>query len=295
MPFCFLHHLIRARFIFMFTLFICMLITEDVSSQQVSVSPINFKESGVPYSTKRVYISLSNLDAFNNAYCDVAWISSNIYGYSLRDRVLFPGYFTVLEVDVRFPQAGTTSKDDITIMHGDKSMSNMTTVNFELTGINNLTPCDVAKDEEIISTNYLSTNKSEYKFAKKLIRLVNGFHFKAENNKTFFAEIISCLNTKANFIDTLDTSDKIYDNDLAHNNNIATYFNGNILTVKAESLFESADQIEIYNMSGVLVHRRKTTNVIEYFDMYNYPNGVYIIRFQYKTGRVVSKKTLFSR
>lgn len=294
MPFGFWHHQIRARFTFMFTLFICMLITEEVSSQQVNISPINFKESGVPYSRKRVYIYLTNLDAFSDAYCAVEWASPYIYSYYLRDRVLFPNSSTVLEVDVLFPQAGTTSKDYITIMHGSKSMSNITTVNFELTGIDNLTPCDVAKDEEIILTNYLSTNRSEYKFAKKLIRLVNGFHFKAENNKTFFAEIIHCPNTKANFIDTLDTSDKICDNDLAHNK-ITTYFSGNILTVKAESFLESADQIEIYNMSGVLVHKSKTPNIVEHFDMYNCPNGVYIIRLQYKTGRVVSKKALFSR
>ncbi|WP_085535361.1 T9SS type A sorting domain-containing protein [Massilibacteroides vaginae] len=76
---------------------------------------------------------------------------------------------------------------------------------------------------------------------------------------------------------------------------VRSVLNNNILSITQNVLDDVIDRIEIYNISGALIHRRKVSNNIEDFNMHNCNNGIYIITIHYKRGKVLSRKIILRR
>ena len=76
---------------------------------------------------------------------------------------------------------------------------------------------------------------------------------------------------------------------------VKTVLSNNVLSITQSVLDDVMDCIEIYNISGILVHKRKVNSSIENFNMYNCSNGIYIIRVCYKNGKILSRKIMLNR
>lgn len=87
-----------------------------------------------------------------------------------------------------------------------------------------------------------------------------------------------------------------FDEDLDNYKTIVrNYTDKNFLTVKINSVENTVDLIEVYSLSGVLMHRRKVSNTEENFDMSSCSNGIYIVRTIFKNGRFTSNKILLKK
>lgn len=156
---------------------------------------------------------------------------------------------------------------------------------------------------EIIENNinYETDYNSVIQEATSYIHLQQGFRYKATGNNYYIARIVSCgsPSTRIMMLNKEEHEMISDDNNTAqitlHKNNFILYPNptSDIINITMGDYVDQIENIQIYNMSGLLVYQRKPTMSTETFEMYKYPTGIYMINIRHSDGQNQTFKFIY--